>query len=198
MSQYARQQDGYDQYHAPQQHNLYPAYHEQYANSQDSLAGLSNSGAPISGSAGVGGYGATEKLARNRDNPYAQNYKPSGGKGKWVVVGLIALCLIGAGVGIAIWRVQASKSSSTSKSSSSSSGTVPTSNSGTTLQVSFPTLAGRARRGARHLAFIQRFPSTSPAPLGSLKVTPRTRLTLRRTRNYTRSSGGCERSFDFF
>ncbi|KAL8278806.1 hypothetical protein RQP46_008875 [Phenoliferia psychrophenolica] len=128
---------------SPSRANLYPPYNDnQYSKSQDSLdAPLSQNGAPISGGGASGSYGATgEKLARDRDNPYAQNYKgdkSGGGRGKWIILGIIVLCLAGAGAGIAVWRVQASKKTASSSSSTSNTGGttgVTTTNSGTSLQ----------------------------------------------------------------
>ena len=117
--------DGYHDYgQSPSRSNLYPPYgsnNNQYSASQDSLsdAPLSNSGAPM----GLYGATASEKMAaRDRDNPYSQNYKSGGGccsgRGKWWAIAIVVLALAGAGAGIAVWRVHANKSTSSSSSGS--------------------------------------------------------------------------------
>ncbi|KAK4698349.1 hypothetical protein P7C70_g7931, partial [Phenoliferia sp. Uapishka_3] len=70
--------------------------------------------APV-GQAGGGAYGTSEKIVRDRNNPYAQNYRGEGGRGwiKWVAVVLALLVCVGVGVGVGVWRshVKSNKSS---------------------------------------------------------------------------------------
>ncbi|KAI5475540.1 glycoside hydrolase family 17 protein [Pseudohyphozyma bogoriensis] len=86
---------------------------------------------PLSPSQGYGtSGGGFEKVQREKNNPFVDNYKGEGKSKKWMIVIAIALVIVGAGIGIGVWRALSNKSSS----GSSSTGNSTTTNSGTSLQ----------------------------------------------------------------
>ncbi|KAK4698850.1 hypothetical protein P7C70_g7419, partial [Phenoliferia sp. Uapishka_3] len=135
MSQYQRQQGGYERQGsgyedyappAPSQ-QVYPphSYQNNYMQSSDSLAEV-----PLAAGAG---YGATEKMNRDANNPFASNYKGEGGSGKkkWIIGG-IALVVVAIVVGVAVGVVESRKSTSNNAASSSGDTGNSTSTSTTT------------------------------------------------------------------